>query len=350
MPSLTVRRATLAALSAVFTITACGESEADPLDPGSGGATLNAVVVNGPLNASASDTLVYFSFETNTLVPKTSAWDVALRRYEVRLNGGVSGTAGVVGYSVGNSKALTDAQVLALTATSTLPAFDSLRAATIPADSFFKSDRLYSNPNGFLNLQGAPTANAAAYWKVRTATGSFALVRATAIVLTGQALTSVSFESRAQTGTTLSAPVAFTVAVGSTPVNVSLATNATVAVSGCNWDLLIIPQSYAISTNATCNVGTYPGPSTPAFAAATSASDAPEYAAFLAGLTGPVPNSITDLQAPFRYNLAGDNKLTASFNTYLVKNGTKVYKLQVIGYYSAAGTSGYPTIRYARIR
>jgi hypothetical protein len=27
-----------------------------------------------------------------------------------------------------------------------------------------------------------------------------------------------------------------------------------------------------------------------------------------------------------------------------------VYKLQVINYYSDAGTSGYPTIRYARIR
>jgi HmuY protein len=337
-------------LVAVASVAACGESATNPLGSGPGSAAINAVVINGPLNASASDSLVYFSFESNALVPRTSAWDIALRRYEVRLNGGVTGTAGVTGYSVGNNKALNDAQVLALTATTTLASFDSLRAARLPADSLFKSDRLYSNPNGFLNLQGSPTANAAAYWKVKTAAGAYTLVRVSAIVLNGPALTSVTFESRAQTGTTLGAPVSFTVAVGSTPVNVSLASNAAVIASGCNWDLLITAQSYAISTNAACNVGTYPGASTPAFAAATSASDAPQYAAYLAGLTGPVPNSTTDLQAPFRYNLAGDNKLSPSFNTYLVKNGTNVYKLQVIGYYSSAGASGFPTIRYARIK
>jgi hypothetical protein len=102
--------------------------------------------------------------------------------------------------------------------------------------------------------------------------------------------------------------------------------------------------------NTACNVGTYPAPVSPTFTAATSASDAPEYGAFLAGLTGPIPNSITDPSAPFRYNLQNDNRLHPTFNTYLVKVGANVYKLQVINYYNAAGASAHPTIRYALIR
>lgn len=345
-------RTIVALAAAALLLGACGEDSATATDPtGSTGASLNEIVTTGPINASSTDTLVYFSFADNALVPRAGAWDIALRRYEVRLNGGVTGTGGVTGYSVGNNRTATGAQVLAFTNTNTLAAFDSLRDAQIPVDSVFRADRLILNATGFMNLNGVPTANGTQYWKVRTAGGGYALMRVTAITLNAQyALTSVSFEARTQAGTTLGAPVAFTITTGSAPVLVNLASGAAVTASGCNWDIQITPQAYELGVNAACNVGTYPGASSPAFASATSASDAAEYAPYLAGLTGPVPNSIEDAQAPFRYNLSGDNRLSPSFNTYLIRNGTKVYKLQVIGYYSAAGAGGWPTIRFARIR
>ncbi len=332
-------------------LAACGESATAAIEPPVTGLALNEVAVIGPLNASSSDTLVYFSFDAKALVPKTAAWDVALRRYEVRVNGGVTGSGGVTGYGFGNNRNATRDQVLAFTNQNTLAAFDSIRVAQIPVDSFFKADRLIPNPTGFLNvLGGAPTANTAAWWKVRTATGGFALMRVTAIAFTGRALSSVTFEARVQSGATLAAPTPFTVAVGTSPVSVSLASGGAVTAAGCNWDVLISPAVYEISVNTACNVGTYPGTATPGFAGTTSASDAPEYAAYLSTLTGPIPNNIEDIGGPFRYDLNADQRLSPTFNTYLIRNGTKIYKLQVIGYYGTSGSGGFPTLRYARIR
>ena len=341
-----IRATTLVAL-----IAACGESsvtgETGQLVP----PLLNEVVVTAPLNASSLDTLVYFSLDSRSLVPKAGQWDIALRRFEVRVNGGVTGTGAVTGFALNNNRTATASQVLAFTNINTLAAFDSVRNAQIPADSLFKADRLIPNANAFLNLgAGVPTANTAAYWKVKTATGGFALTRVTAITFAGRALTSVSFESRTQTGATLGAPRAFTIPTGNTPVSVSLSTAGAVTASGCNWDLVITPALYEIGVNSACNAGTYPGAATPGFTATNSASDAPQYVSHLSVLTGPVPSSIEDLGAPFRYDLLNDQRLSPTFNTYLIRSGAKTYKLQVIGYYGTSGSGGFPTLRYSRIR
>ena len=351
MMSMTTSRSALLCASTALLFAACSDN-ATTTEPGIvTPLVLNQVVTVGPLNASSLDTLTYFSFESRSLVPKSGQWDIALRRYEVRVNGGVTGTGGVTGYALGNNTAATNAQVLAFTNTSTLAAFDSVRDAQVPVDSAFKADRLIANANAFLNLgAGVPTANSAAYWKVKTATGGFALVRVTAITFAGRALTSVSFESRTQTGTTLGAPQAFTIATGSTPVAVSLTSRAAVAANGCTWDLQVTPALYEISPNTVCSAGTYPGLASPGFTATTSASDAPQYAPYLSVLTGPIPSSIEDVGGPFRYDINGDQRLSPTFNTYLIRNGAKTYKMQVIGYYGTAGTGGFPTIRYARIR
>ena len=105
-----------------------------------------------------------------------------------------------------------------------------------------------------------------------------------------------------------------------------------------------------MTTNVDCAVGTYPGGSAPTFANQTTANDAPQYALFLSALAAPIPNSITESHAPFRYNLQGTNRLHPVFNTYLIKVDTRVYKLQIINYYSDAGASAHPTLRYSRIK
>ncbi len=346
-------------LGALLAFAACTEGQADPTGPGAATpeAAINQIVTYGPLNASSADTLVYFSFATGGLVARSGDWDLAFRRYELRLNSpAVGGTSSknVLGYAIDNNKTATDGQVLALTPTNTLAAFDSVRDARIPPDSLFQTDRLTENKQGYLNLNGVPTANPANYWKVRLANGGYALLHATAIAFTPQfAVQTLTLESRVQTGGAVGVPQTLTLAPAGQTVSINLATNAIVASpTGCNWDVQFnpAPNQLSLVVNSACNGGTYPGPASPTFANAAVANDAPQYAAYLAQLVGPIPNSVVDKSAPFRYNLTGTDRLHPAFNTYLLKSGAKVFKLQVTDYYGNTGVAGFPTIRYARIR
>lgn len=343
------------ALFTVVLLAAC-ESDAAPTGPGgsTGGGTINEIVTSSPINATSTDTLVAFNLATNSVVPRSGDWDILVRRYVIRVNGTATGGAAsknVTAYAMNNNRARTDAEVLAFTPANTLAAFDAVRASAIPADSAFKADRLEENTYAYLILGGTPRPALTNYWKVKTSTGGYAVVRATALTFTAQnALASITLESRLQTGSTLGAVQTLTVPFAGAVRNVSLVSNAAVPANGCNWDLAIDPSTFEVTTNAACNVGTYPGGSAPTFANATTASDAPQYARFLSELSGPIPNSFTDLGAPFRYDLAGDRRLNPAYNIYLVKVGTRVYKMQVINYYNESGASGYLTIRSARIQ
>lgn len=53
----------------------------------------------------------------------------------------------------------------------------------------------------------------------------------------------------------------------------------------------------------------------------------------------------------YRYNLTGnDHQIWPTFNVYLIKRGSAVYKVQLIGYYGPTGTSRQITIRSSLIR
>jgi hypothetical protein len=352
-----IRFGRLALPAAALGLAAC-ESDSTPtapVDPGTA-LTINEVRTVGPFNATSTDTLVYLSLASGTIVPSTGSWDIALRRYEVRLNSpAVAGASSrnVTGYAIAENRAASNDAVLAMTASSTLAAFDALRTASIPADSLFVGDVLAQNTTAYLNFGGVPSANATRYWKVRTANGGYALFRVASISFTPQlAVSSLTLETRVQSGTTLGAAQTITITAPTAPVSISLATASTVTANGCNWDLRFDPSvtELTLVVNTACNVATSPGPSSPTFAAATSASDAAQYVPYLSVLSGPIPNSVTEAPAPFRYNLAGTQRLHPAFNTYLIKSGSVVYKAQFINYYNETGTSGYITVRYARIR
>ena len=51
----------------------------------------------------------------------------------------------------------------------------------------------------------------------------------------------------------------------------------------------------------------------------------------------------------YRYNLGGNHQVWPTYDVYLVKRGTEVYKIQVTGYYGADGTARQITTRYARL-
>jgi len=352
---LTPARHLAALLGALTLLTAC-EGESDLTGPGALGRepALNEVITTAPLNASSNDTLVHFSFSTGTLVSRTADWDLALRRFEVRLASPATGSGKtVLGFTLANNQNATPAQVLAFTPASTRAEFDALRDAQVPADSLFSTDRLTPNPQAHIVLGGVPVANASQFWRIRLANGQFALFRNALIGFNRMRATdSVVFESRLQTAGTLGAVQRLAVAPAGQLRAISLATNSVVTPNGCNWDFQFNPDptQLAITVNTACNVGTNPGSASPTFAAATSANDAPQFAPFLSQLLGPIPNSILDPRAPFRYDLTGQQRLHPAFNIYFAKVGTRVWKFQVIDYYSNTGAPGYPTIRYARIR
>ena len=348
-------RRTLSALAAVSLLAGCEGVSTGP-----------AALVAGEieLNASATNQYTYFSFATGQAVPvasptTSSEWDLAVRRYEVRLNGGVLGPKGLSGANLANNAAATAAQVLAFTPANQKPAFDAVTLATIPANASFIQESLAANPLGWLSFgaQG-PVANSTAAWKVRRASGGgFAVVRATGLTLGGTSqqnatLKTITVEWRYQpVGGTLGVKQTATLDVAAGAGAINLATGAVGAATGCSWDLQAA-ASFSVSPNVTCSGGTFPLSVAESFDGLVSAGDALQYGAFLAGLSGAVPftAALDNPAGPFLYNLANDQRLSPTYNIYLIKAGTAIYKVQLIGYYNATGASGYPTIRYAQLQ
>jgi len=228
----------------------------------------------------------------------------------------------------------------------------------VPDNSAFITESLVASPLGWLNFAGgAPAASTNAVWKLRrTANGGFALFHATALTIGGTTpqtavLATVTIEWRYQ-------PAAASWAMLSRPRLMSArahrdrflhrhrgsAERLRLGHRGRRRLLALHQRGLrGRHLSARC-LGKLYRPH--------HRADAPDYGAFLSGLTGPVPFStaLDDPNGPFLYNLAGDNRLSPTFNIYLIKVGTDVYKVQVIGYYSSTGAGGHPTIRYAKIQ
>ncbi len=317
------------------------------------------------INATSTTDFRYFNLATGAEVtvanPATSpAWDIAIRRYEVRLNGGVAGTKGVSGVRVLDNSTLPAATILAYTPASQLASFDGITVASIAATSMFTSTSLAETLTAWFRPVSATTIVAvpAVAWKVRRADGGFAVVRVAELTLNGFSLASLRLEYRLQpAGGQLGAVQSVTVPAGTAaaPGKVSLTTGAAVTTTGCTWDFAVTSAiTLAVNPDASCPTGTYPLESTESFTTMTSASDAPTYGRFFSTLSSPIPNGFTvDLKPPFLYGIdpVNQNRLSPTFNIYLVRSGSSTYKLQFLSFYEpTTGESGHVTLRYARIQ
>ncbi len=319
------------------------------------------------INASSNSAFTYFSFADDGVVtiadPATSnGWDLAFRRYTIRLNGGVAGPKGVTGFNLENNADATDAEILAFTAASELPAFDAVSTSDIPSAGFTSEGLAPDYTSWFRPTATGLLANPAAAWKLRRASGAgagaFAVIRVENIVnadppspADGMRGITIGYRLQTTPGTLGAAQSVVVDLSTATEAGINLTTGAIVAPTGgdCSWDLKVT-RAYTLEINAACLAGTFPFDASETFDAVTRADNAPEYAAFLSLISGPVPNTIDSKSGVFLYNLAGDNRLSPTFNTFLVKVGSAVYKLQVTTYYSSTGDSGYPTIRYEKIQ
>lgn len=360
MRHLSVRAVALA-LCATALLAAC-EDESDDVEPLPEGSFV--------LNASSQTAYTYFNLESQDTVAvatpgSSSAWDLAFRRFEIRLNGGVAGPKGVTGFNLENSVGLTDAQVLALTPANTEAAFDAIDESDIPPSGDFTTEALAEDFTGW--FRPTPTglvANRNAAWKFRLpGNRGHALLRVQEITNEStnpsptDGMAAIRLGYRLETAGVLGPEdsVTITMPSGSSGV-VNLQTKAIqlgVLPVTCDWDVRV-SRAYELQINegASCGAGTFPLQPGQSYASLTTASDAPQYGPFISLVSGPIPNSFDDPRGPFLYGLNNDQLLYPTFNTYLVRVGSAVYKVQVTGYYNPLDPtqSGFPAIRFARVR
>jgi hypothetical protein len=286
----------------------------------------------------------------------SDAWVLAFRRFSVKLNGGVAGSRGVGGFNLGNNADADSASVVNFTRSDADAAWEAVGADAALGVSFVQDDLVEDESGPWFRydpIAATLVANTGAAWKVREADGGFAVFRVSDMALAGQLLGTIQLEYRRQdAGGTLGAIEKVDVAFPAgppAPVFIDLESGTSVTPAGCNWDVSVAPY-FVISFNADCSAGTFPLDATDDFTAISRADDASKYAGFLSVISGAVPSTIEGAGGVFWYGIAGANRLSPTFNVFLLQVDDAVFKFQVLDYYNASGESGHPTVRFERLR
>lgn len=283
----------------------------------------------------------------------STEWDIAFRRYMVKLNGGIAGAGQVAAAAMGPNTNATAEQIAALTAANADAGFAGVTAADI-AGASFREEGLVEDEGGtwfrFDPQAGTLVANPASVWKVRQADGGYALFRVSSLQMSGEVAQGMTVQFRRQSaGGTLGGLSTVTVQLTAGPAFVNFSSGTVVTGSGCGWDMVLRP-SLEIGFNGDCGAGTFPVEGGVEFASISRADDAPQYGPFLAVVAGAIPSSISDASGIFWYNIQGNNRLWPTYNVFLVRSGDDVFKVQVTDYYSATGTSGHVALRFEQLR
>ena len=289
--------------------------------------------------------------------PSTSTeWHMALRRFTVRLNGGVAGPGSVSGFNTRNNADLTAEEITALTSADGEAAFAAVTDADIPAASSFTEDVLVPDEGGawfrFDPQVGNLVANPGAAWKVRESSGrGYAIFRVVDLEMEGRRPLGLTIEYRRHApGGSLGDAETAEISFVRGPVHLGLDGGDQLAeADNCEWDLSASPE-LAIDVNASCQAGTFPMDATDDFTAIESAGDAPEYAGFLSAIAGAFPVTTGDAGGVFWYDIQENSRMWPTYNVFLVAAGDEVYKVQIFDYYSATGQSGFPAVRFQRLR
>ncbi len=309
--------------------------------------------IAGTFSVDASAGWVYFNLADSAIVNvgpsarESGAWDIAFNATNVMLNGGQAGPGGVLGSCIcqNSLKKPTNAEWLAMTPSGMKPPFDSIRGT--PAEAAFVSDRLTPAIGGFYNGNGANAAvNADSVYFVRYSDSTgFAKVHAISIASQSTASPGrVTIEyALAGNGDAAFGPARSVVidATGGTRY-LDLNSGLVTASASSSWELEF--DGYAVRVNG--------GASGTGKAAATSIPGETFEAATPASTNANAYR--TDVYAGvfaasrfYKYNLDGQSTISPTFDIYLIRRGTRTYKLQIINYYSATGISRHITFRYA---
>lgn len=339
----------VAAIAATAILAGCSEETTAPdlaTEPG----VFVANVKEGVVYLSLGDT----AREVAVTDPAASAdWDLALTGLQVRLNGGAHAASNVAGYCICANENLSGEELQALTAEGELAAFAAVTSASVPASGVFEEDALVPAVSGWYTGEAGSGAavNPAASWILRKGTSSplFGKFRITSIAGAATAgPAGVTIEHTTQTTQGEPFPATATTAIDLTSGPVYFSMTDGVVTSSDEWDLLI--DGWVIRING--------GVSGSGGLSAVPAEGVP-FESIDAAFAASVPNVAYETDAYggvfashpwYRYNLTGtDHQVWPTYDIYLIRRGDEVFKIQIIGYYDAAGTSGTVTLRYARV-
>lgn len=308
----------------------------------------------GAFTVDASTSWAYVSLRDSALVTpipsanESAVWDIAFYATTVTLNGGQAGPGGVTGYCICQNSAAnpTSAQWLAMTPESEKGDFDAVTAA--PATAAFVSDVLTPAVTGWLRGSGAAAvASPDSVHFVRLSDSSgVAKVHLTQLEgatasSAGRVTVEYALALNGRTAFGATETVTLDLATGSKSLDL---TTGQVTTNASDWELRF--DGFTVRVN-----GGVSGPGKGAaakltgatFATATPSSTAPQ------AFRTDVYTGVFGSSRFYKYNLAGDNRVTPTFDVYLIQRGSAVYKLQILNYYSSTGQPRFITFRYAQV-
>lgn len=328
----------------LVSLAACNDAVTEPPLP-----------VEGSFTVDASTAWVYVSLSDSAIVSPTpsaresSAWDIAFNATSVTLNGGAAGPGGVTGACLCQNAAASDAEILAMTAGSEESDFAAVTA--VPSTASFVSDQLTPAMSGWYTGAGSSAAaDANRTFLVRLADGaSFAKARVTAIEnASGTSAGRVTLEYAVQPAGSATFGDVKTVtfdATASTSASMTADLNSdAMGGSAGDWDIKLVGWDLLVNGGVSGPGAAGVATTTEQFGALTTATETPPQA-----YRTDVYAGIFGTNRWYRYNLAGDNRISPTFDVYLLKRGTDVYKLQITNYYSATAQPRHITFRYERI-
>jgi len=343
------RLASLGALSALA-FAACSQDTAGPVP---------VVPVTRSVTLDASAAYAYLALDTISQIVSvadpagSTAWDMGFFSTTITLNGGAAGPGSVAAWCVCNNDGATTAEIQAMTPENQLAAFEAVTAADIPSADQFASDQLDPVINGWYSGSGQNASLVAGRtWIVREGSGAgvvLAKVRVAAIAnqtAAGPAQLTLEYAVQPSPGAAFGPVYTATFNPAAGPVYVDLTTAAVTGPS--NWDLRF--EGWNILVN-----GGVSGSGTIRAVLDTTTPFANIDAAYAA--TAPAQAYRADRYAGvfnaspwYRYNITGtDNQIWPTFQVYLIRRGSEVFKVQVVSYYSSTGTPRQITVRYAKL-
>ncbi|MEN0064214.1 MAG: HmuY family protein [Myxococcota bacterium] len=350
----------------------CEPAADDPSQTDPGEAPMNEVI-SLVVDATDRETFAYVDLDTATVLGPEAAssadWELAIRRFEIRTNGGDSGSGQVMaglavdpeGFYDASGEPVVDAfvqadaeaQLAALTTPFTTPALSSDRI-----EGVFSEDWFDYNPQ-----TGIATANLDIGWLIRNGEGDgFARVRMNDLdfpTREGNGIQSFSVAVEVEDAKGLQKPVFFE---GSVPgeggeVCYDMEADENVPCTGTAWDLMlgfsgrdsfIYTNSGDIGDGAGGALGPYPWKVLETY---TRASASPEGSDLSPRFFVDETQSVFSTESWYAYDLQNQFRLYPNYRVYAVQVSDEgpLYGVQVAGYYDDADVAGHVTLRFLEL-
>ena len=373
---------------ALGALSGCGSDSKDPspnnnpLPDTTGSVQLDATAGGfGAKPDEPKNKYTYFNLDSGQVAELTDSeaaasedWHIAFKRSNIKLNSGVSGPSAVKG-------AIADAQddfydtasdpdtavFTNATADSERPAFDGVTSTdglsfaedrNIP---YIKGD---GSSEGWWLYSGPPnhtvSANPNQWWLIKSAAAdSYAKFHVTDIVQASHDITLELFiqdtadSAFSDTETTWTAAIG--TAGGSKCFDIDTAAEVDCITAAANWDIKVEVAGQA------WNIWINGGVSGSGNGGVFGPFDTTGIAGYVSGTASPSGTDISGMYGQdsaggvfkdntwYAYGLQDNSKLWPNYRVYAIDTGTVQYKIQILSYYDAAGTSGHITLRYAPV-